>query len=368
MTKRILKNQNNPKSKALSVVDSSPSSIYGRGAADRVAGLTTLQRGVLPTPQMLLGVWLEHFVTSETHTQTRSTKVNARSYLKRILPELGGVRLGTINPLMLRSFMDSITDFSGSTQQKIHGLLKRALQDVVNLEVLARNPMNAVKRPKLKPVNETEPLEPEQVEKLVKLLVGHRLELLFHLCLACGLRIGEACALCWDNLRGSVLQVNHTLNRLYSKQNGEKLFHPAKSGSARELRLDTGTLALFAQHKAQQDQEQKHQGLGFNPFALVFVSTTGTPLDAKNFYNRVFRDLLEQAGLRAQGTHAMRKTYATLAAVMLPIQDVQQRLGHKDPRMTLRVYAKNQARRNVKAAIPLSELIAASKIDEDTNV
>ena len=366
MTKRILKNQNTKKSKALSVVESS--SIYGRGAADRVAGLTTLQRGVLPTPQMLLGVWLEHFVTSETHTQTRSTKVNARSYLKRILPELGGVRLGALNPLMLRSFMDSITDLSPSTQQKIYGVLKRALQDVVNLEVLPRNPMNAVKRPKLKPVNETEPLEPEQVEKLVKLLEGHRLELLFHLCLACGLRIGEACALRWSDVRGSVLQINHTLNRLYSKSNGEALFHPAKSGSARELRLDSGTLALFAQHKTKQEQEHKDQGTGFNSFGLVFVSTTGTPLDAKNFYNRVFRDLLENAGLRAQGTHAMRKTYATLAAVMLPIQDVQQRLGHKDPRMTLRVYAKNQARRNVKAAIPLSELIAASKIDEDTNV
>ncbi len=258
--------------------------------------------------------------------------------------------------------MDSICDLSSSTQQKIYGLLKRALQDAVNLEVLPRNPMNAVKRPKLKPVNETEPLEPEQVEKLFKLLEGHRLELLFHLCFTCGLRIGEACALRWSDVRGSVMQVNHTINRFYSKKNNEELFRPAKSGSAREMRLDAFTLALFAQHKTRQDQE--HQGSGFNSLDLVFLSITGTPLDANNFYNRVFRDLLEKAGLRAQGTHAMRKTYATLAAVVLPIQDVQARMGHKDPRMTLRVYAKSQARRNTKAAVPLSELIKASKIDE----
>ncbi len=361
MPRRILKDRGSTKAKALSLADSSPSSIYGRVAADRVAGLTTLQRGILPTPQMLLGVWLEHFVTSETTAQTQSTKKNARAYLKRILPELGGVRLGALNPLMLRSFMDSICDLSSSTQQKIYGLLKRALQDAVNLEVLPRNPMTAVKRPKLKPVNETEPLEPEQVENLIRLLKGHRLELLFHLCFTCGLRIGEACALRWDNLRGSVLQVNHTINRFYSKKNDEELFRPAKSGSAREMRIDADTLALFAQHKTQQE----HQGRGFNPLGLVFLSITGTPLDANNFYNRVFRDLLEQAGLRAQGTHAMRKTYATLAAVVLPIQDVQARMGHKDPRMTtLRVYAKSQARRNTKAAVPLSELIKASKIDE----
>jgi integrase len=362
MTKRILKNEDKPKLKALSVVDSSPSSIYGRTAADRVAGLTALHRGILPTPHMMFGTWLEHFVTSETNSQTQSTKKNARAYLKRILPELGEVRLGALNPLMLRSFMDSIKDLSSSTQQKIYGLLKRTLQDAVNLEVLQRNPMTAVKRPKLTSVNETEPLEPEQVEKLVKLLEGHRLELLFHLCLACGLRIGEACALRWSDVRGSVLQINYTINRFYSKKNNEDLFRPAKSGSAREMRIDTHTLALFAQHKIRQAQE--HQGPGINPLGLVFLSTSGTPLDANNFYNRVFRDILEQSGLRAQGTHAMRKTYATLAAVVLPIQDVQARMGHKDPRMTLRVYAKSQARRNTKAAVPLSELIKASKIDE----
>jgi integrase len=337
--------------------------VYGRGAVDRIAGLTSLHRGIVPKPDMLFGVWLEHFVTSETTELTPSTRNNYKTYLKRILPELGAVKIGNLNTLMLRSFMDSLIGLSSSTRQKIHGLLKRALQDAVNLEVIPKNPMNAVKRPKTKVEQATEPLEPEQVERFFQSLSGHRLELVFHLCFTLGLRIGEACALRWQDVRGSVLQVNHTINRHYTKTNGQPLLHPAKSGSARELRLDADTIARFEQHRAAQHQESQTHGAGFNPDGFVFVSKTGTALDTKNVHNRVFKEILDKSGLRQQGTHAMRKTYATFAAVVLPIQDVQARLGHSDPRMTLSVYAKVQARRNVKAALSLEQLVQASKVD-----
>ncbi len=338
--------------------------VYGRGALAKINEASTLHYGLQPTINTLFGQWLEHYVGFATKDQTQSTKINAKAYLKRILPELGGFRLGQINPALLRAFMVSISEeYSPSTQQKMHGLLKRALQDVVNLDVLIKNPMNAVPRPKSRLVNETQPLEPEQLEQLLKQLEGHRLRLVFHLCFSCGLRIGEALALRWDDVRSSILRVNHTINRTYTRSNGEHLFRPAKAGSAREMRLDTVTISYFKQHKLHQQEERTKHGAGFNPFDLVFITSKGTPVDAKNFYNRVFKDLLEQTGLRAQGTHAMRKTYATLAAVKLPIPELQARMGHTDARMTLH-YAKNQARRKRAAAIPLQELIDASKIDE----
>jgi site-specific recombinase XerD len=70
----------------------------------------------------------------------------------------------------------------------------------------------------------------------------------------------------------------------------------------------------------------------------VFPSETGeTPLDPKNFINRVFSPALERAGIRDFRWHDLRHTFASRLVMRgVDIRTVQELLGHKTLAMTQR--------------------------------
>jgi integrase-like protein len=71
----------------------------------------------------------------------------------------------------------------------------------------------------------------------------------------------------------------------------------------------------------------------------VFASVSGTALDESNV-RKAFNRILDAADLHRRGPHQMRHTFASLLLQDgAPITYVSQQLGHKDPSITLRVYA-----------------------------
>ena len=70
----------------------------------------------------------------------------------------------------------------------------------------------------------------------------------------------------------------------------------------------------------------------------VFPSGTGeTPLDAQNFYNRVFIPALKQAGITGFTWHSLRHTFASrLVMADVGLRTVQELLGHQSAAMTQR--------------------------------
>jgi integrase len=71
----------------------------------------------------------------------------------------------------------------------------------------------------------------------------------------------------------------------------------------------------------------------------VFASVTGTALDESNVRKALNR-FLDAAELHRRGPHQMRHTFASLLLQDgVPITYVSRQLGHKDPSITLRVYA-----------------------------
>lgn len=71
----------------------------------------------------------------------------------------------------------------------------------------------------------------------------------------------------------------------------------------------------------------------------MFASVTGTALDESNV-RKAFNRILEAAELDRRGPHQMRHTFASsLLQDGVPITYVSRQLEHKDPSITLRVYA-----------------------------
>ena len=70
----------------------------------------------------------------------------------------------------------------------------------------------------------------------------------------------------------------------------------------------------------------------------VFPSATGeTPIDARNYINRVFEPAMEKASIEGFRWHDLRHTFASrLVMAGVDLRTVQELLGHKTQAMTLR--------------------------------
>ncbi len=70
----------------------------------------------------------------------------------------------------------------------------------------------------------------------------------------------------------------------------------------------------------------------------VFPSATGeTPIDARNFMNRIFNPALKRAKIAGLTWHSLRHTFASrLVMAGVDLRTVQELMGHKAIEMTLR--------------------------------
>ena len=99
-------------------------------------------------------------------------------------------------------------------------------------------------------------------------------------------------------------------------------------------------LQALAKHRIAQHQERLGLGNAYQNSHLVFATSIGTPLQARNVIGRHLKPILRKAGLPDIRWYDLRHTTASLllAAGTNP-KVVSEKLGHSDPASTLRVYS-----------------------------
>jgi integrase len=147
-----------------------------------------------------------------------------------------------------------------------------------------------------------------------------------------GLRIGEALALCWDDIdfNGRFAEVRQTWS------NGR--LATTKGNRRRRVDLSLHLTETLKTLLVERKKETLKNGWGEVP-EWVFISHHGTRLFRWNFYERVWKKLLRKAGLRYIRIHDLRHTFASLLIQNgAPLAYVKEQLGHSSIQITVDTY------------------------------
>ena len=319
--------------------------VYGRTQREVREQLTVinrdLQQGIAPiTGRIALARYLEGWLVDAAKPTLRaSTFVSYRTIVrKHLIPKLGNVQLARLTPLMIERFLNERleTGLSPRRVQYFHAVLRRALNRAMKAGYIARNVATLVDPPRI-PHKEIEPFTPSQVRVLLEAAKGNRLEALYSVAVAVGLRQGEALGLRWQDVdfEAGLIHARFELQRL------EGRFHLVELKSRRSHR----TLAMppyiaekLREHGARQREEHLLLGPEWHDNDLVFTSHTGLPLDGKNV-TRSFQRLLKRVGLPRRRFYDLRHSCATLLLVQgVPARVVMEILGHSQIGLTMNTY------------------------------
>ena len=234
---------------------------------------------------------------------------------------------------------------SDGTIRAVHRLFRTVLQDAVSEdgilgENVARNlRLNYRYRPKF------EPWSTDEARLFLRSVRTHRLGALFTAALLLGLRRGEALGLAWRDvdLDQGVLQVRQALQRA----GGQLRLGPVKSdGSARFVAIPAPCVTALRDRRDSQSEERWRSGPRWTETGLVFTTLHGAPIQPANV-NKLFGTLCDQAGVRRIRFHDLRHSCATLLYELgVPIENIQDILGHSSPVITKVLYVGARRRCN----------------------
>jgi len=299
-------------------------------------GLPIVKNEQLTVGQMLTQ-WLDMAVKPRVRASTlRGYESKVRIH---ILPALGTVRVSHLTPQRLQAFLNEKhrSGLSERTTGHLRDILRTALNDAAKWNLVARNVATLVDAPRV-PEREVEGLSPKEARELLDAVKGDRLEALYSVALAVGLRQGEALGLRWDDgdLDAGTISVRRALQRIA----GDYVFvDPKTKRSRRTIVLPAFAVTALKQHRKRQLEERLTAGEEWHDTGLVFTTADGQPLHYSTV-TKGFQRLLRLAGLPRQRFHDLRHACASL----LLAQGVQPRvamelLGHSQLNTTMNIYS-----------------------------
>lgn len=151
------------------------------------------------------------------------------------------------------------------------------------------------------------------------------------LCLYTGMRIGEICALKWEDidLNKRIIYVRHTLQRIYIDKKNTKIIIDAPK-SEKSIRNIPMSNMIYTKLKSMRENFSK------DDFFL-----TG---DSKSFmeprgYQYTFKKMLKECKIAERNFHCLRHTFATdCISVGMDVKSLSEILGHSDVSITLSRY------------------------------
>ena len=316
-----------------------------------------------------LADYLDRFIDRRVKGQVieRSTATAYRATAKQIRARLGDLRIADLTPIVVRSLENEMLDRSGdnlsaSTVGKVHRLLHLVTRELLDNDVIVKDPMRGVKPPKRVSKNPNaysfEDV-PEVAERLEE-LNDSPCVVAANLALYGGLRRGEIAALRWQDvdLEGGVITVRSAIG-----STGRATYVKAtKTDRVRTVPIAPQLHKTLASWRAECQAAALAAGAHL-PGLFVCGRPDGTYVDP-NVLSRQWKELAQVIGIRGTGGkvptfHDLRHTFASTAITAgVDVKTVSSILGHANAAMTLNVYATADPEAKKRAAEVLGKAYA----------
>jgi integrase len=322
--------------------------IYGktrRDVSDRLRKIRTdvAEGRPVMNERLTVSEYLNRWLNEVAKQRTRPMTWRGYEHLVRlhILPTLGRVRLAKLTPQHVQSLVTQKVregSLAPRTIQYMHSVLRAALNQAVRWRMVHYNAAAMVSTPP--PTRrEVRVLAPGEARQLLDAARGDRLEALYSVALALGLRQGEALGLMWGDLdlESGVLRVRRASQRI--PHQGTQLVETKTMRSRRTLVMLPIVISRLRAHRARQALERLAAGDRWVDLDLVFPSERGTLADGPNVTHR-FHKLLKRAGLPPMRFHDLRHACASLLLVQgVHPRVVMETLGHSQISLTMNTYS-----------------------------
>ena len=280
-------------------------------------------------------------------------------------PVIGQFQLVKLSPQHVQAFINAkLKDgLSPRTVQITLFVLRRAMTQAVKWDLVARNVAKLVDTPHAERP-EIKPIVADQVQRFLNVMVGERIEAVFTIGLALGMRRGEVLGFRWDDIDFDrrTVSVKQAIQRSGGRfVDGERSTEQASFCDAEELsRYQDARYARlcrisFASTSSTSSRRASLGGIGWQDFGLVFTTRKGTPIEPRRL-DTEFKRILRNAELpETIRLHDSRHFAASLLLAQgVHPRTVMEILGHSDISQTMNTYSH---------VVPLLMREAADKID-----
>jgi integrase len=286
--------------------------------------------------------WIEHMASQ---VSPRSHERYAEIARKNLAPLLGALALIKLRPehisqayakALANGRRDGCGGLSARTVTHMHRVLREALQQALHWRMLARNPADAVKPPKVER-KQMKTLDAGATAAMIEAARPYSAFMPILLGALCGLRRGEIAALRWRNVDLDAGQLAVTASVEQTKAGCRE--KETKSGRARTVALSTTMIEELRSHRRRQAEALLAIGLRLTDDHHVITQADGTALQP-NSIGHAFAMFLQATNRPHIRFHDLRHSHATqmLAAGIHP-KIASERLGHAKVGTTLDLYS-----------------------------
>jgi integrase len=276
---------------------------------------------------------------SRRHNLSQNTKKLYKTFLNNHLNFFENVQLNDVTPLMVQRFIDSLHQrYSSGYVKRIYSILRKGLNDAVNLELIRRNVADQIEKPREQREKPIEVFTVEELKEFIKIAEKTtRYAIAFKILAHTGMRRGELLALTWDDIdfERKTIRINKTLLK-----HQRTIQHSTKTKqSTRVIAISNYLVEELKKHKQIQEIE-KAENENYEDNNLVICTVNGTSVYVDNL-TRAFRNTYKKMKLEKDITlHSLRHTHATLLLQQnVHMKVVSERLGHASIKMTMDTYS-----------------------------
>lgn len=247
-----------------------------------------------------LYIWLEEYAKPKLKPTVYDN--NKIVIEKRIIPELGKVKMKDLTPLRIQRFYNSLlNEYSSDYVRSIHSIVSKTLRQAFKWDMLQTNIMDKVDPPRLVK-KEMQIWTMEQCQHFLQAIKDHQMYIVFSIAIWTGMRRGEVLGLRWKDidLKNRTISISQTLSW---RTSGGLVFQDTKTqNSNRSVSIPEVLLNDLKKH---QDNKIK------NDRDLVCCLSDGSPIKPRYLLNQ-FKKLIAKTNLPDIRFHDLRHSHATM--------------------------------------------------------